>query len=303
MKDVADKTAFVTGGASGIGFGMARAFLQAGMKVVIADIRQDHLDEAAATLKGVNTVHFIRLDVTDRAAMAAAADEAERVFGKVHVLCNNAGVGIMGGVKDATFDDWDWGMSVNLDGVFNGVRTFLPRIIAHGEGGHIVNTSSISAVLPGGVVYAAAKSAVMGLSEAMAEELAAEGVGVTCLMPGPITTNIHEVAKLRPQTFSDTNLGEAEQALLERVPSADWMDPLEVGAMVLDAIRRDLLFVFTHNEFKAGVEQRFQAVLGAFPRGPVDEARAKRLGFPVARPIYARILDADEPPAGSGEGD
>ncbi len=181
------------------------------------------------------------------------------------------------------------------------MRTFVPRIIAHGEGGHVVNTSSVSAVLPSAVVYAAAKSAVMGMSEAMAEELAAEGVGVTCLMPGPITTNIHEVAMLRPESFSDTRLGAAEKALLERTPSPDWMDPLEVGAMVLDAIRRDLLFVFTHNEFKAGVEQRFKAVLAAFPRGPVDEARASRLGFPVARPLYARILDADEPPAGSGE--
>ena len=301
MNTVEGRTAFVTGGASGIGFGMARAFLGADMKVVIADVRQDHLDEAAAALTGVNSVHFIRLDVTDRTAMAAAADEAERVFGKVHVLCNNAGVGIMGGARDATYDDWDWGMSVNLDGVFNGIRTFLPRIIAHGEGGHVVNTSSISAVLPGGVVYAAAKSAVMGLSEAMAEELAAEGIGVTCLMPGPITTNIHEVARLRPEQFQDTGLADLERRLMDRTPSPDWMDPLEVGAMVLDAIRRNLLFVFTHNEFKAGVEQRFRAVLAAFPRGPVDAARAGRLGFPVARPMYARMLEADAPPAGEGE--
>jgi len=161
----------------------------------------------------------------------------------------------------------------------------------------------MSAVLPGAFVYAAAKGAVMNLSEAMAEELAAEGVGVTCLMPGPISTNIHEVAVLRPERFSDTGVGDLEHGLMDRKPAADWMDPLEVGAMVLDAIRRDQLFVFTHNDFKAGVEQRFKAVLAAFPRGPVDEARASRLGFPTARPIYGRMLEADEAPARSDEGE
>ena len=297
MQDVEGKVAFITGGASGIGLGIARTLLGAGMKVVIADIRQDHLDEAAALLKGSNAVHFIRLDVTDRAAMAAAADETERVFGKVHVLCNNAGVGIIGGVKDATYADWDWGIRVNLDAVFNGIHSFLPRILAHGEGGHIVNTSSVAAVLPGSLVYSAAKSAVMGLSEGIRPELAKDNIGVTCLMPGPIVTNIHEVAKLRPEQHGDTGYGAFEQQLLDRTPSADWMDPLDVGGMVLDAIRRNLLFVFTHNEFREGAEQRFQAVLSAFPRGPVDQERVRRLGFPVANPMYAEILEADAEPA------
>src|ERR1700730_15067535 len=137
MKAVTGKVAFVTGGASGIGLGMARVFLREGMKVVIADVRQDHLDHAAHELgqefAARKDVLFIQLDVSDREAMASAADEAERVFGKVHVLCNNAGVGAMGGVKRMTYSDWDWILGVNLGGVINGVHTFLPRILAHGE--------------------------------------------------------------------------------------------------------------------------------------------------------------------------
>jgi NAD(P)-dependent dehydrogenase (short-subunit alcohol dehydrogenase family) len=303
MNRVEGKVAFVTGGASGIGFGMARVFLRNGMKVAIADIRQDHLDAAARELAGANNVHFLRLDVTDRAQMAAAADEAERVFGKVHVLCNNAGVGILGGSRTATYDDWDWGMGVNLGGVINGVQTFVPRILAHGEGGHIVNTSSMAGVLPGAgaTIYVTAKAAVLGLSECLRAELAPDKIGVTVLCPGPITTNIHEVAKLRPEKYRNTGLGEIETSLASRVPSPVWMDPIEVGEMVMDAIRRDLLFIFTHNEFKDGVAKRFEATLAAFPRGPVDREKAKRFGFPVANPLYDEIVAADAEPAKSGE--
>lgn len=297
MQDVEDKVAFVTGGASGIGLGMVRAFLDAGMKVVVADIRQDHLDDAAASLKGDNRAHFLRLDVSDRQGMAAAAEEAERVFGKVHVLCNNAGVGIIGPSKTVTWDDWDWNRKVNLDSVFNGVHVFLPRLLAHGEGGHIVNTASISAVLPGGLVYAAAKAAVLAMSEVWRMELTADEVGVTCLMPGPVNTNIHEVAKLRPANHQDTNLTDFERELAGRQKLDSWLDPYEVGCMVLDAIRRNLAFVFTHNDFKPGVEERFEAILDAFPRGAFDPDHARTLGFPVSRPMYGEMLARGEEPA------
>ena len=303
MDKVEGKVAFITGGASGIGFGMARVFLRNGMKVVIADIRQDHLDEAAAALKGSNAVHFIKLDVTDRAAMKAAADEAERVFGKVHVLCNNAGIGILGGSKGATYDDWDWGMGVNLGGVINGIQTFVPRIVAHGEGGHIVNTSSMAGVLPGGAatIYVTAKAAVLGMSESLRQELAPEKIGVTALCPGPITTNIHEVSTLRPDKYKNSGLGEVEAALAVRKPPPVWMDPIECGEMVMDAIRRDLAFIFTHNEFKEGVAQRFAATLNAFPRGPVDEEKAKQFGFPTSNPMYADLLKVNPDPAKGGD--
>jgi NAD(P)-dependent dehydrogenase (short-subunit alcohol dehydrogenase family) len=297
MKVLQGKVAVVTGGASGIGLGMVRAFLDAGMKVVAADIRQDHLDAAAASLGARDDVVFLRLDVTDRAAIALAPAEVERRFGKVHVLCNNAGIGIIAGAKQATYDDWDWSMRVNLDSVFNGIHCFLPAILAHGEGGHIVNTASIAACLPASIVYGAAKCAVMGLSEGLRAELASDNIGVTCLLPGPTATNIHEVAALRPERYSDTKLGGFERQLANREANPYWLDPLLVGDLIVDAIRRNLLFVFTHNEHKAGVARRFEAILAAFPEGDVPPDSAQRLGFRIANPMYDDILAAGEPPA------
>jgi NAD(P)-dependent dehydrogenase (short-subunit alcohol dehydrogenase family) len=295
LKEVRGKVAFITGGASGIGLGMARAFLRAGMKVVVADVRQDHLDSSAMELHNEKSVHFVRLDVTDRVAMKNAADEAEQVFGKVHILCNNAGVGAFGDISKMTYSDWDWILGVNLGGVVNGVHTFLPRILAHGEGGHIVNTSSIGAVVPmgGGIAYIAAKSGVMGLTEALRSELSAGAIGVTLLSPGPTATNIHEVSRLRPPQYQDSGLADIEKELAQRSPPAAWMDPMAVGALVLDAIRHNRLFVMTHNEYRAGAEARFKAILTGFPRGPVDQARQDALGFPVTNPLYDEIIEAE----------
>ena len=146
MRDVEGKVAFITGGGSGVGLGMAKVFRAAGMKVAIADIRDDHLEEATAELGG--DVLAIRLDVTDREAFARAADETERALGNVHVLCNNAGINLFNDIAEATYQDWDWVLGVNLGGVVNGVVTFVPRIKAHGEGGHVVNTASMAALWP-----------------------------------------------------------------------------------------------------------------------------------------------------------
>jgi len=292
MKNVMDKVAFVTGGASGIGLGMARVFLRNGMKVVIADIRADHLESAKQSLDAGARAHFIRLDITDRDAMQAAADEAWRVFGKVHVLCNNAGVGSLGDVKKYTYSDWDWTLQVNLGGVINGIQTFLPRLLAHGEEAHIVNTSSVGALLPmpGGAAYIAAKSAVSGLTEALRSDLAQTNVGVTLLVPGPTRTNIHEVARLRPERFRDSGLHDIEAELGNREPPAAWLDPVVVGELVLDAIRRNRLFLITHNEFIEGVRQRFEAILTGFPPGPPDPEKIRQLGFDVTNRVYADIL-------------
>jgi NAD(P)-dependent dehydrogenase (short-subunit alcohol dehydrogenase family) len=294
LKDVTDKVAFITGGASGIGFGMARVFLGAGMKVVIADVREDHLERSAATLPEASRAHLIRLDVTDRLAMSRAADEAERVFGKVHVLCNNAGVGVLGAAKLATYADWDWGIGVNLGGVVNGIQTFLPRILSHREGGHIVNTSSIGALcpMPGGVVYITAKAAVCGLTEGLRGELAQDGIGVTLLCPGPTATNIHEVGRLRPERYRDSGFGEIEASLAQRNAPEAWMDPLKVGESVLHAIVHNQLFVITHNEFKAGAQQRCAALIASFPSGEPGDERTRGLGFAVTNPIYTEALEA-----------
>lgn len=162
MKDVEEKVAFITGGDSGIGLGIARACADAGMKVIITYRTKSHLDDAMKLLGTAgNRIHAINVDVTDRAGMEKAAVETTEVFQKVHLLVNNAGVGIIGGLSKATYDDWDWGMSVNLNGVFNGIRTFLPRMQAHGEGGQVVATSSLAGLLghgPAGV-YTASKFA------------------------------------------------------------------------------------------------------------------------------------------------
>src|SRR5215475_14096556 len=207
MKDLRGKVAFITGGASGIGLGIARAFVDAGMQAVLADLRQDHIDDALAefTRRGQSkSVHAIHLDVTDRAAMAGAADETERVFGTLHVLVNNAGVGSTGPFAGITYADWDCGFAVNLGGVINGLQTFLPRIRAHGEGGHIVSTASLAALVPMPaqfVTYVAAKAAVVTISETIRAELMQENIGVTVLCPGPVRTNIGELAKNRPPKF------------------------------------------------------------------------------------------------------
>jgi NAD(P)-dependent dehydrogenase (short-subunit alcohol dehydrogenase family) len=272
MKELRGKVAFITGGASGIGLGMAGAFVDSGMKVVLADLRQDHIDEALAHFakRGhEGNVHAIRMDVTDRAAMAAAADEAERVFGKVHVLANNAGVGIQGPFKGVTYADWDFGLAVNLGGVVNGLQTFLPRIRAHGEGGHIVNTASLAALVPMPaqfVIYVAAKAAVVAISETIRGELAQENIGVSVLCPGPIRTNIHELAKNRPAQFGVGDaFRAAENAGATQVHFPSMMEPCEVGALVLNAIRNDQLYIITHGEWRPMAEARHAGITAAMP--------------------------------------
>jgi NAD(P)-dependent dehydrogenase (short-subunit alcohol dehydrogenase family) len=271
MKNVSGKTAFITGGASGIGLGIAEAFVDAGMKVVLADLRQDHIDEASARFEQRGQsgyVHTIRLDVTDRAAMAAAADETEHVFGKVHVLVNNAGVGIQGPFNGITYADWDFGLAVNLGGVVNGLQTFLPRIRAHGEGGHVVNTASLQAFvqMPAQfVVYVAAKAAVVGISETLRPELRRENIGVSVLCPGPVRTNIHELKKNRPARF---DVGEAFRKVedsSEKLALPGIIEPAEVGALVLKAVQNDELYVITHGEWRAAADALHAARIAAMP--------------------------------------
>ena len=292
MREVEGRTAFVTGGASGIGLGMATAFTAAGMNVVIADLRRDHIETALERLAG-ERVHAIELDVTDREGFARAADEAERVFGNVHVLCNNAGVGILGPAPLARYADWDWGLGVLLGGAVNGIQTFVPRLLAHGEGGHIVNTSSMAGVLPvpNSVIYTTAKAALIGMSEVLRSELAAEGIGVSAFCPGPVQTNIGEVGKTRPERFADSGYAEFERQLAERETSLLWMDPLECGERVLAGIRNDDLYIFTHREFREGADERFKAMLASFPDEPLDQERADEISFLLSNPIFREVLE------------
>jgi NAD(P)-dependent dehydrogenase (short-subunit alcohol dehydrogenase family) len=239
----------------------------------MADLRQDHLDSALAHFKDkrqAEAVHGIRLDVTDRAALAAAADETERVFEKIHVVVNNAGVGLEGPLSQATYNDWDFGVGVNLFGVINGVQTFVPRIRRHGEGGHVVNTASLAGLVtmpPTNAIYVTTKAAVIAFTESLRLELANYGIGATVLCPGPIRTNIHEAWQNRPKQFqSNSGFAEAEQRLGLRLNSPLWMEPEQVGALVLKAIVNNELYIITHGEWREAVVSRMEAILAAMPK-------------------------------------
>lgn len=286
MQRIEGRTAFVTGGASGIGLGIAGALLGAGARVVIADLRADHIETARSVLasKGpAGHLHAIRVDVTDRAALAAAADETERVFGNVHLLVNNAGVGIQGPYQGITYADWDFGLAVNLGGVVNGIQTFLPRMRAHGEGGHLVNTASLAALTPMPaqfLIYVAAKAAVVAISETLRGNLAHEQIGVSVLCPGPVRTNIGELAKNRPPQFG---VGEAFRAAEESgattVHFPSQMEPDAVGALVLDGVREDRLYLITHGEWREAMAHRHAQILAATP-DKVDPALVAMLKGP-----------------------
>lgn len=291
MKDLQNKVAFITGGASGVGLGMAKVFAAAGMKIVIADIRQDHLDEAMAHFNQTNaSVHPMQLDVTNRAAMERAADEAEAVFGKVHLVCNNAGVNLFAPMDECTYQDWDWVLGVNLGGVINGVKTFVPRIKRHGEGGHIVNTSSMSGIFPhaNAGLYITSKFAITGMSEVLRTELAADNIGVSVFCPGPVQTNIANSGATRPAHLAETGYAEFDKQRQARSVSPTFMDPLLVGEKVLAGIERNDLYIFTHPEFRDGMQARCNALMAAVPDETPDPDRVAAIQFLLSNPIYSK---------------
>jgi len=281
MDDFAGKVAFITGGGSGAGLGQAKVFAAAGCKVAIADVRQDHLDGAVAQLKARGaTVHGVKLDITDRAAYARAADEVEHVLGPVQLLFNTAGVSIFGPLEKATYDDYDWMMGVNFGGVVNGMQTFVPRMIAHGKGGHIVNTASLGAFFAASVagIYSASKFAVHGISMAMRDALTKYNIGVSCLCPANINSNIAESIKTRPAHLSNSGftVDEAEIDALRTIYSQG-MDPEELARHVLEAVKKNQFYIIPYPEARKGLEMGFKQVLDALPPEDTDkEGQAKR---------------------------
>jgi NAD(P)-dependent dehydrogenase (short-subunit alcohol dehydrogenase family) len=274
MRELAGKTAFVTGGAGGIGFALGRAFAQAGMKVMLADIETDTLAAAVKSLHDVGPdVRGVSCDVADPASVERAAKASWDAFGNVHVVCNNAGVAAGGGIDNISLDNWRWVLDVNLMGVMHGIRTFLPHIRAHGEGGHIVNTASMAG-MNGGLgfsPYAASKFAVVGMSEGLAVQLRPHGIGVSVLCPSFVRTRIGESGRNRPDRYgpaqppapgSQSAIIVAEIARLLEAG----LDPAAVAARVLAAIRDDELYVFTHPRMRDEVEGRFNAILAAMDR-------------------------------------
>jgi NAD(P)-dependent dehydrogenase (short-subunit alcohol dehydrogenase family) len=270
LKDIAGKVAFVTGGASGIGLAMARSLLAAGMKVAITDIEQAALDRVKGGFASSNAeVIHLKLDVTDRDAMEQAARETEAAFGKVHVVCNNAGVSVSGRVDKMSYKDWDWVMGVNLAGVINGVQTFASRIKAHGEGGHFVNTASMAGhmPIPGGSIYTTSKFAVVGMSEVMRTDLARYNIGVSVLCPGGVVTNVGKSGRNRPENLTREtdntrlNLGKLSETVMD-----DMLEAEVIGEMVLAAILADDLYIFSHPQLKKVVDARNAAIDDSFAR-------------------------------------
>jgi NAD(P)-dependent dehydrogenase (short-subunit alcohol dehydrogenase family) len=274
MRDVEGKVAFITGGGSGVGLGMAKAFLGAGMRVAIADIRSDHLEDAEAELGG--GAHAVLLDVTDREAFALAADETERILGNVHVVCLNAGINLFNDLSEATYQDWDWVLGVNLGGVVNGVVTFVPRMKAHGEGGHVVTTASMAAFIagPGAGIYTTAKFGVHGLSDALRWSLLPHGIGVSMVCPGLAKSKIYESDLVRPPELS-TDVTPADEEFMRILPGLHdaGMDPDEIGEKVLGAITRNDFYVFTHPDHRNELRGIFDETLAAFPDEPVPADR------------------------------
>ena len=288
LKDVAGKVAFITGASSGIGLGQARVFHEAGMKVVIGYIRDDQVDTALASFKADrDRVHLIKVNVIDRDAMKAAADEIEKKFGAIHLLSNNAGIGPLTPLSLTEPKDFDQCVAINLVGVYNGIHEFLPRIRKHGAGGHIVTTASMSGILPteggGAGAYHATKFGVVGMMETLRSEMdtAVAGVGVSVYCPGLVSTNIFELEKNVSAAFSggQGKAGPADAPANEariRQIIGRGMDPIEAGQIVLKGIRNNDMWILSHPEFEAGLRERSEALLASIPRNL--KAPPERLG-------------------------
>jgi NAD(P)-dependent dehydrogenase (short-subunit alcohol dehydrogenase family) len=274
MREFVGKTAFVTGGASGIGLALGRAYAQAGMKVMLADIEADALAAAVKSLDNfAPNIRGVICDVADPASVERAANAAFDAFGKVHVVCNNAGVAAGGGIDSISLDNWRWVLDVNLMGVVHGIRTFLPHIRAHGEGGHIVNTASMAGMINGMGFspYSASKFAVVSMSEGLAAQLKPFGIGVSVLCPNFVRTGIADSGRNRPQrygpaqTLDPASPAAAMVAEIARRLQAG-LEPDAVAARVLEAIRDGELYVFTHPKMREGVDERFAAIQAAMDR-------------------------------------
>ncbi len=292
MTDFKGKVAFITGGGSGAGFGQAQIFSEAGCKVVIADVRQDHLDQAMAHFKSKNAqVHPILLDVTDREAYIAAADEVERIYGTPpQVLIQTAGVNAFGPAEASTYEDYDWIMGVNLSGVINGMVTFVPRMIKAGLGGHIVAVASLGGLGPCATTapYSCSKAAVINLMTSYYESLKPYGIGVTAFCPGNMNTNIHEASMTRPKNLLSTGYYESPEALeAYRKHNVLGMDIREVGRQVMKGVAQGLVICIPYDDREDLLRSEMQRMIDyCTPEGLIRLAeREKQWAPPPSMPI------------------
>ena len=270
MQDVQNRVAVVTGAASGIGLGIVRALTGAGVHVAMLDIEEQALTDARAQFGTANVdVQPFVCDVSDRAQVPDVAEAVRDHYGRVDILCNNAGVAAGGAIDETSDDDWDWVLAVNLHGVVNGMRAYVPLIKAGGRGGHVVNTASILGLRTGPrmAIYAASKYAVVAISEAAREDLAPFDIGVSALCPGMIDTRILRSDRNRPAALPERStgmFGDTERAEVETRFATEGLHPDVVGEQVLDGIRKDKPFIFTHASLADGIRERMDRILGCF---------------------------------------
>ena len=272
MKEFKGKTAFITGAASGIGLGLARTFLDRGMNVMMCDVEQAALDKAVHGLSNYgNKVSSVVADVAVGQAIAEAADKTFKAFGKVHVLCNNAGVSRAGPMDEISMTDWEWVVGVNLYGTVHGIRTFLPHMKAHGEPSHIVSTSSMSGLTPKALAgtYGATKFAIVGLSHVLHDECQGTNVGVSVLCPVWTRTNMPDNGRNRPARFggpinvkNDPKLAERNKVYVEN--SAKGLDPLDLAGLVVRAIEENEFYIMTQPDRRASVQERYDEIMESF---------------------------------------
>ena len=270
MQDVQNRVAVVTGAASGIGLGMVRALTGAGVHVAMLDIEEQALTDARAQFETANVdVQPFVCNVGDRAQVRDVANAVRDHYGRVDIVCNNAGVAAGGAIDETSDDDWDWVLGVNLHGVVNGMRAYVPLIKAGGRGGHVVNTASILGLRTGPrmAIYAASKYAVVAISEAAREDLAPFDIGVSALCPGMIDTRILRSDRNRPAALGERSagmFGDEERKEVEERFSSEGLDPDVVGEQVLDGIRKNKPFIFTHASLEDGIRERMDRILRCF---------------------------------------
>ena len=286
MIDFAGRTAFVTGGANGVGLGIARNLLNEGAKVAIADIRKDSIDAALATLDN-REVMGVELDVASREGFAAAADRVENELGPVSLVFNNAGVNLFQSIEDSSYDDWDWLLGVNLHGVINGVMTFAPRMkdrALSGEvtGGHITNTASMASFVAGGIpgIYNTTKFAVRGLTYSLRHSMCDYGIGVSAVHPGLVKSYIYASDNIRPDALK-AQMKPVDTDNVKRLEGVHefGMEPDVIGARILEGIRENRANIFTHPDHKEEVEQLFEEILADYRDYPPDAGFEQRVAF------------------------
>ena len=284
LKDVAGKTAYVTAASDGIGLGIARALSNAGMNVVIGYRNEKRLAEALPLFKKGAPVHAIKHDVTDRAGWTKLIEEIKGKFGNLHLLVNNAGVKTLSKASEAGAEEWDNAVAVNFTGIYNGVAAVVPHMKAHNEGGHIVTTASMSGLLPAVTagIYTATKFAAVGLMEGLRIELEGTNIGTSCFCPGGVSTDNLPPGS-RPPPPATTPDGRPR-------PQFKLMDPLEAGERVLNGVRNNDLFILTHPEFKAGTQERFDAILASFTDEVAPPERIAGEQMTMRTGIYPREI-------------